>query len=110
MKKSLVTLLIILGVIILAIFILKKPEQQVSENVAKCIGENSNLYVQLGCSHCKTQEDMFGEYYEYLNVTDCYYEKNSCLDISGTPTWVINNEKYLGVQSIEKLQQLTNCY
>jgi len=110
-KSSWITILIILGVIILSIIIINKPTSGVSEEIAKCIGENSFLYVQLGCSHCETQEKMFGKNYQYLDSTDCFYEREKCslAEIRGTPTWIINDVQYTGVQTIEKLQELTGC-
>ena len=109
MKKKFVTVLIILGVIILSIIILNKSNSHVSEDVAKCIGQNSTLYVQLGCHACKTQEEMFGENYKYLDVVDCFYEMDKCSEIRYTPTWIIKWEKYVDNQSIEKLKELTGC-
>jgi hypothetical protein len=101
---------IILAVIILATtLILYKPAQQTTTDVAKCIGENSIVYVQLGCHACETQEQMFGDDYQYLNVIDCFYERDKCTGIQATPTWEINGEYYKGVQSIDKLKELTGC-
>jgi len=108
-KKDWTTVLIIIGVIIVAILILTRPNNQVSEEITKCIGENSELYVQLGCSACENQKEMFGDSYQYLNIIDCWFETDKCDGIIATPTWIINNEKYIGVQSIEKLQELTGC-
>jgi hypothetical protein len=113
MKKKLVgiTFLIILGVIIIAFFSLKQNKQETPEATAKCIGENSVLYTQLGCHACEIQEDLFGESYEQLNKIDCFYEMEKCSTkgITATPTWIIKGEKYVGVQSIEKLKELTGC-
>lgn len=82
-----------------------------SEEVAKWIGDHSVLYVQTGCSHCKDQEDLFGGNIKYLNIVDCIDEENrkKCIDegIESIPTWIINGQKYVGVQSIEKLKELT---
>lgn len=104
---------IIIGIIILAIVILlllpSKAPAETSEEIAKCIGEKSTLYVQLGCSHCEDQEELFGENIKYLNKIDCFYETEKCADIVGTPTWEIKNNLYTGVQSIDKLKELTNC-
>ena len=107
-KNSLITLIIILGVVILAYFLIIK-NNGVSEETAKCIGQKATLYIQLGCHACKIQTDMFGENSEYLNIVDCFYEKEKCIGIKYTPTWIINNEKYINVQSIEKLKELTKC-
>ena len=112
MKKKLrsaINIFIIIVVIILAIFLLNNKEQKTSEEVAKCIGQKSVLYTQLGCHACRTQEELFGESYQNLNVIDCWYEREKCANIQYTPTWVINGEEYVGVQTIEKLQELTSC-
>lgn len=112
-KTSLINWVIIAAVIILAAIILvpRDSEPQTDEEVAKCIGENSVLYVQLGCHACESQEEMFGEYYKHLNVVDCFYDRETCskIPIGATPTWIINGQVYKEVQSIEKLRELTGC-
>jgi hypothetical protein len=117
MKKSIerfITALIIIAVLALSMFIiLNKPAPQTSADVAKCIGQNSVVYVQTGCSHCKDQEDLFGNNTQYLTMIDCLQGDNmqKCVSagIQGTPTWIIKNQSYEGVQTIEKLKQLTGC-
>jgi len=110
MKKSqLITILIILAVLILAYFLIFNKNTNTDAETAKCIGENSVLYTQLGCYACGIQEEMFGDNYGYLNVVDCFYEREKCSDITGTPTWKINRENYRGVQSIERLKEVTGC-
>lgn len=83
----------------------------VLEEQAKWIGEHSVLYVQLGCSHCKEQEDLFGINVKYLNIIDGIKAENrqKFIDagITNVPTWIINGQKYVGVQPIEKLLELT---
>jgi len=110
-KNTLINLVIVICVVILAVIILlnsgKAPET--TEEIAKCIGENSILYVQLGCSHCRDQEDMFGEFKDKLTIIDCFYERDKCADIEATPSWKIKGELYEGVQSIENLKELTGC-
>ncbi len=110
-KKGWITLAVILIVIVIAFFILNKNKSMVSEETAKCIGQNSLVYVQLGCYACATQEALFGGNYKYLNTIDCVYESAKCSEaqITATPTWIINDQRYVGVQSIEKLKELTNC-
>ena len=109
-KKNWITLIIILVIILLSVLILSsKKHPETTKEIAECIGENAVLYTQLGCHACETQENIFGENYQYLNVVDCFYEREKCLEIQYTPTWIINNEEYIGAQSIEKLQELTGC-
>jgi hypothetical protein len=112
MKKSLlITLTIILGVIIFAVIMRNTIHNGVSQNIAECIGQNSILYIQLGCHACENQEKLFGDKYQYINVIDCFYEKDECInvEITKTPTWIINGKKYIGIQSIEELKKLTGC-
>lgn len=81
-----------------------------AESVAKWIGSHSILYVQTGCVHCEEQEDLFGINVRYLNIVNCLENPQECNDaeIVKTPTWIIDGQKYEGVQSIEKLKELTN--
>ncbi len=109
MKKRLwITIAIIIAVIILSAIILSRGNG-VSKETTMCIANNSELYVQLGCHACENQEKLFGSNYKYLNVIDCWFEREKCLEIEKVPTWIIKGEKYTGVQSIEKLKELTGC-
>ena len=107
-KKIWITLAVIIAVIIFSIIIMSRGNG-VSKQTAICIANNSELYVQLGCNACAHQEEMFGKNSEYLNIIDCWYEREKCLEIQYVPTWIIKGEKYTGVQSIEKLKELTDC-
>jgi hypothetical protein len=110
-KNLIITLIIIVAVIIIAFFALTKKTTSTDSATAQCIGSKSVLYVQLGCSHCKDQEDMFGKNVAYLTKIDCFYQRDKCTseNITGTPTWVIKGQYYVGVQTIEKLKELTGC-
>lgn len=117
-KKNVYTLIVVIfGFSLVAAFIYfnsfvnSNPQGNVSASLAKCIGQNSHVYVQLGCSHCANQEAMFGNNWEYINSTDCYYNSQECItkNITGTPTWIINGQYYLGTQTIETLKSLTGC-
>lgn len=111
-KSTLLTISIILGIAIIAIISLNDKPPETDREVAECIGSKAILYTQLGCHACEAQEDLFGKNYQYLDVIDCWYDHQACIDtnITATPTWIINNEKVIGVQTIEKLQELTGCW
>jgi len=108
-KKNWITFIIIIIVIILAVFLIRKNSNNITKETAMCIANSSTLYVQLGCHACEIQEKKFGENYRYLNVIDCWFEPEKCSEIRATPTWIIRGEKYIGVQDIEKLKELTGC-
>ncbi len=114
MTKKDTIIYLILGIMIISIILIilsLKGNGNTSKALAKCIGENSELYVQLGCGACEVQGEMFGENYQYLNIVDCTYDRQECMNIgiTRTPTWIINREKYKGIQTIEKLKELTGC-
>lgn len=111
MKKSWITWTIIILVILLGIYIINRPYPETQEEVVKCIAGKSVLYSQLGCHACETQEEIFGENYKHIEVVDCFFEQNECIEkeIQGTPTWIINGEKHLGVQTIDELREITGC-
>ena len=110
-RGSLVTTIIILFVIALAIYALTRSNANTDEELAKCIGSKSALYIQTGCFACQKQEDLFGDTYKFLNTIDCLVQKQECLDkeITATPTWIINSKKFVGIRTIEKLKELTGC-
>ncbi len=108
-KNRIVMSIIILGIILISFFSLTKPSPETDEEIVQCIGEQATLYTQLGCSHCKTQEELFGENIKYIEMVDCFYETEKCEGILATPTWIIKEKQYTGVKSINKLKELTNC-
>ena len=102
----------IIFLILLTIVIIKIDDNpEINADIVKCIGENSKLYVQTGCGACQVQEDLFGNNYELLDITDCIYEREACTNaqISVTPTWIIGGQSYEGVQQLDRLQEITDC-
>lgn len=106
MKKSSIIILIVIAIVLVVIFY---PRKGADEETARCIGENSVLYVRAGCSYCAEQKALFGSSIKYLDIIDCAVQSAKCQDIRGVPTWIINDKEYRGVQSIEKLKGLTGC-
>lgn len=117
MKKGRIdqkTIFVVIAILTIIIFIYVKNNNYVNEKLAKCIASKSTLYVSTGCVACKYQEEIFGDSFKYLNVVDCAVNPEKCSLIIengyiSTPSWIINNKKYTGVQSIEKLKELTGC-
>ena len=46
-----------------------------------------------------------------FDLIDCKQEPSKCVEdnILKVPTWIIGNEKYTGVKTVEELQALTGC-
>ncbi|MBN2891294.1 MAG: hypothetical protein JXL97_05460 [Bacteroidales bacterium] len=107
---KLITVGIFLFVLVIIILSIGHPKAaDTDEAAAKCIGEKATLYVQLGCSHCTTQEKILGENAEHIEIVDCFYERTRCSDIYATPSWKINGEIFTGVKTFEQLRELTKC-
>ena len=112
MKKSLwITIAIVLIIISFAVYIKSRNPAGVSEELVKCIGNNSIVYTQIGCHACESQKQLFGENYQYVNDYICNTNWDYCLQkgIKATPTWEINRQMIEGIQTIEKLKELTGC-
>ena len=109
--KTYLILSIIVIIVIIGILMRKSNGETPERELAECIGSKSELYIQLGCSACKLQEDVFGESYIYLDIIDCTQSPEKCSQagITKTPTWIIDNEKYPGVRTLELLKEETGC-
>ena len=108
-KDKVITILTVLLVLIIAFIIITNKGGNTPKNITQCIGEKATLYVQNGCPHCRTQENMFGENVKYLNIISCSDDWTKCQNILGTPSWKIDNQIISGVKSIGFLQNITGC-
>ena len=85
--------------------------ESANDNELQCITENSVMVALKSCGACNKQKEFFGDKIEYLNVIYCEDNKQFCIDgeIVAVPTWIIKNKKYVGLQSIEQLKELSGC-
>lgn len=80
----------------------------------KSIG--ARAYFAWTCPHCYEQKQLFGkEAVEELDRVECRPDGVNArpqlceaAKITGYPSWVINGQQYSGVQSLEKLSQVSN--
>lgn len=61
------------------------------------------------CEFTQAQSKMFGKSFKFVNYKDYSEYPSTFGNIKKTPTWIINGKDYTGVQTIERLSQLTNC-
>lgn len=109
-KKKLRKTAIIFGIIfvIIAGFVVQQVlAPGAYDEFAKCLNaKGAVIYGAIEwCAYTKEQAGMFGKSFKYLNYKD-YKEIDN---IKKTPTWVFNGERYEGVQSFERLAQMTGC-
>jgi len=113
MKKRIPwSLIVIIAVIFIGSFLILIPDKTPPSNLddfVSCISKKTTLYTQEGCHACEKQENIFGDSYEKLNVVDCFDTPELCQGITGTPTWKIGDELYVGVMSLEALAKITKC-
>lgn len=103
---------LIILILIISFYSYKEFKNSVQEknDFAKYLTEQGAvMYGTEWCSHCKTQKKLFGTSFKYINYVDCDKDQEQCKNagVSGYPTWKINNQNYPGVQTLEKLAQLT---
>lgn len=115
-KKDYSMWIMALGILVVIIFgyfyiTAANPVEIIDKATTICITENSVFYGTEWCSFCQKQKEMFGTNVELLNYIDCDEDRDICVaaEISAFPSWDINGERYVGVQSEEKLKELTGC-
>lgn len=108
-KKLIITGVFLLVTIAIIVLIFIFQNGNTDEKTAKCIGQKAILYVSTTCPHCSNQKEMFGENLKYINLINCNIEIEKCQNIMYVPSWEINGQIYTGVQSIDKLKELTGC-
>lgn len=93
------------------IFIVEDVDEIVDRDTTLCIANNSVFYGTEWCGYCKKQKEIFGTNVDLVNYIDCDLDRDACIaaDIKVFPTWIIDGEKYTGVQDEAKLKELTGC-
>ncbi len=80
---------------------------------ALCLAQKDiTMYGAAWCSHCKTQKALFGASFEKVPYVECPENQKLCLDkgVTGYPTWISGDgEKFAGVQSLERLSEISGC-
>ena len=111
MKKSnkIIALIIIAVIAVILLVSYLKNSSGITEEDAKCIAGKSLLFVSKTCSHCAQQKQILGKHIKYFSLVDCLEEPEKCNDIKKVPTWIINEEKYEGVQNLNELKKLAGC-
>jgi len=107
----LVLLLIAIGIFSYTIYLRNKGPGQY-DDLAKCLTEKGAIiYGNDFCQFTARQLNSFGKSERYLKYVKCAANQQLCdsKDIRITPTWEISGKMYSGIQSFEKLAELTGC-
>ncbi|MCK4588927.1 MAG: lamin tail domain-containing protein [Nanoarchaeota archaeon] len=83
------------------------------DDFAKCLKQEKATYYgnSQDCPLCRTQEEMFGESFQYLKYVDCAEDAHRCANEKATqvPSWRIDWINYPGVQELNELSELSGC-
>lgn len=83
-----------------------------SSRFAQCLTDSGAvMYGTDWCKYCQQQKELFGQSFSQVNYKNCDLDRAACdqAGVTGYPTWVINGQSYVGVQSLEKLASVTGC-
>ena len=112
LKQNIILLIIFIAVILLVVLIIHfQNKNNLTEEDFKCIAGKSELYVLKTCSHCAEQKQLLGDYLSYFTIIDCSENTQKCTDLGITrvPTWIINNQIYTGLKTLNELKNLAGC-
>ncbi|OGY90969.1 MAG: hypothetical protein A3H70_04090 [Candidatus Komeilibacteria bacterium RIFCSPLOWO2_02_FULL_48_11] len=82
------------------------------DSFAQCLTDKGvAMYGAKWCLHCQNQKKAFGKSFRLIKYLECPDNIELCLakDIQGYPTWIINDKKYEGEQSLASLSQISDC-
>jgi len=111
---SIIIALIVIGIVAWSVsgYFVEDNDLSDLDKFAKCLTEKgATVYVSQYCGHCQHQKEMFGDSLKFVNSVECTENQQLCQEkgIRGVPSWIINGAKYEGVQSFERLSELTGC-
>lgn len=105
-----IVFLILVFIVYASVSYYSKPGKY--DDFAKCLSEKGmKMYGADWCPNCKAQKKLFGKSFKYVDYVECTREKQACAEakIEGYPTWIYNEEKFVGVQSLSRLSSITEC-
>jgi len=89
------------------------PSNNSLDDFANCLSEKGAvIYGTNTCQYCQKQKKIFGDSLRLVRYVDCFQNVAECQrkSIQKFPTWIFGDEeKVLGVQSLEELSQRTGC-
>lgn len=103
---------IVIVVLVVVVWIVWPSGPGEYDAFAECLRDSGAvMYGTEWCHVCKDQKELFGKSFDKVNYVDCDRQRDVCLlvGVSGYPTWIIGGESYSGVQSLERLADLSGC-
>jgi len=110
-KKEILIFVIIIATVISIIFLIKyvRGNGNHNEELMRCIAQNSKIIVSPTCGACAYQKEILNDYLNLFEIININQEIGNQYNLKGVPTWIINEQTYAGVRSVEQLKELTGC-
>lgn len=116
MKKSIVSVISIVIIIVVGWFVFGRGRMQEAnalDGFAQCLAEKQiTMYGAEWCPHCQNEKKAFGASFRLVPYIECPAEPARCLSagVNGYPTWIFPDGKKLeGEQGLLKLSQESGC-
>jgi len=97
----------------------KAPVGSPLARFAKCLtDQGATMYGVFWCEHCREQEELFGESFQYVHYVECVapdaprtlIPECKAQGIAHTPTWIFRDGSRLeGAQPLAALAEKTGC-
>ena len=111
---------LVLVLIVGSLYFFLTPQQGPGkyDSFAQCLSNKGvKMYGAWWCPHCKTQKDLFGSSFKYVNYVECSTPDGNaqlqvCKDagIEGYPTWEFaDDSRKSGEISLDQLSLQTGC-
>ena len=112
-KKYLLVAVVIISLgIIVYTFYFRAQQPGQYDDFTNCLAEKGVvIYGNDFCQYTGKQLNWFGNSEKYLKYVKCINNKDLCdsKGVKKTPSWEINGTMYEGVQSFERLSELSGC-
>ena len=111
-RATTVSLVILIIAALGALFFVMGSASGKYDGFARCLKEKGAvIYGDDFCEFTKRQMGMFGSSFGYLNYVKCAENSALCESkgVSVTPTWEVGGSMYSGVQTFEKLSEVSGC-
>jgi len=115
-------LVVLVGTVVGVLQVLRYRDAHRLDDFARCMtSKNTMMYGLYWCPHCKEQEDMFHDSFQYVHYVECGRppegqqprgEQQSCIDagIKNFPTWQFpDGQRHEGTMKLEELAAKTRC-
>jgi len=110
-KKEIIILTLLVIPVIIIIFSINyfQGNGNHDNETMQCIAEKTKLIVSPTCGACASQKQILGDYVDDFELININQEIMEQYNVDKVPTWIINEQKYVGVKTIEQLKELTGC-